>query len=121
MSVKLAPEYALEVAISAARDAGSILRERLPLIRTVDFKGTVDLVTDSDRASETLIAARIQEAFPDHRFLGEEGATGAGDDAEFGWIVDPLDGTTNYAHGYPHFAVSIALERKGDVILGVVY
>ncbi|MEA2514204.1 MAG: monophosphatase [Thermomicrobiales bacterium] len=119
------PTDAREVAISAARDAGTILRERLSRARTIDFKGTVDLVTDADRASEELIASRIHQAFPDHRLLGEEGARGAGIDGnevpEFGWVVDPLDGTTNYAHGYPHFAVSIALERRGLVVLGVVY
>jgi myo-inositol-1(or 4)-monophosphatase len=119
------PATARDVAISAARDAGAILRERLKRVRTIDFKGTVDLVTDADRASEELIAARIRQAFPDHRLLGEEGARGASQDGrevpEYGWVVDPLDGTTNYAHGYPHFAVSIALERRGTVLLGVVY
>jgi myo-inositol-1(or 4)-monophosphatase len=119
------PETARDVAIAAARDAGAILRERLTRARTIDFKGTVDLVTDADRASEELIASRIRQAFPHHRLLGEEGARGAGFDGheapEFGWVVDPLDGTTNYAHGYPHFAVSIALEQRGTVILGVVY
>jgi myo-inositol-1(or 4)-monophosphatase len=119
------PATAREVAITTARAAGAILRERLQHVRTIDFKGTVDLVTDADRASEALIATRINDAFPDHRLLGEEGARGApehnGHAPEFGWIVDPLDGTTNYAHGYPHFAVSIALEQRGTVILGVVY
>ncbi len=120
------------VAVAAARDAGGLLRERLDRPREVGFKGTVDLVTDADRASEALIAGRIQEAFPEHRLLGEEGARGAlaeddGSDGEgdatggFGWLVDPLDGTTNYAHGYPHFAVSIALEQAGTLLLGVVY
>jgi myo-inositol-1(or 4)-monophosphatase len=123
------PATAREVAISAARDAGAILRDRLKRARTIDFKGTVDLVTDADRASEELIASRIRQAFPDHRLLGEEGARGASHDGhgspstvpDYGWVVDPLDGTTNYAHGYPHFAVSIALERQGIVQLGVVY
>lgn len=119
------PAAARDVAISAARDAGAILRDRLKRARTIDFKGTVDLVTDADRASEELIAARIRQAFPTHRLLGEEGARGAGQDGhavpEYGWVVDPLDGTTNYAHGYPHFAVSIALEHRGLVLLGVVY
>lgn len=114
-----------EVAITTARAAGAILRERLHHARAVDFKGTVDLVTDADRASEALIAARITEAFPTHRLIAEEGARGAAetdqDASEYGWIVDPLDGTTNYTHGYPHFAVSIALEWCGSVVLGVVY
>jgi myo-inositol-1(or 4)-monophosphatase len=118
-------EAARDVAIATARDAGAILRQRLTRARTIDFKGTVDLVTDADRASEELIASRIRQAFPHHRLLGEEGARGASPDGheapEFGWVVDPLDGTTNYAHGYPHFAVSIALEQRGTVVLGVVY
>jgi myo-inositol-1(or 4)-monophosphatase len=119
------PETAPAVAVAAARSAGALLRERFAGARTVDFKGTVDLVTDADRASESLIASHIRDAFPDHRLLGEEGARGAaaggGAPPAFGWIVDPLDGTTNYAHGYSHFAVSIALERRGTIVLGVVY
>lgn len=125
MTMSQLPINAREIAITTARAAGAILRERLQHTRTIDFKGTVDLVTDADRASEALIVSRISEAFPSHRFLGEEGARGADESAtdrpEFGWIVDPLDGTTNYAHGYPHFAVSMALEQRGTVILGVVY
>src|SRR5688500_2156865 len=124
------PPGARELAIGAARDAGMLLRERLTRPRDVQFKGTVDLVTDADRASEALIAGRIREAFPEHRLIGEEGARGAegsddpqaaSDEAPYGWVVDPLDGTTNYSHGYPHFAVSIGLEREGTVVLGVVY
>ena len=116
-----------EVAIAAAREAGSILRERLGRARDIQFKGVVDLVTDADRAAEAAIAGAIRAAFPDHRILGEEGARGerAGsatlDDSPFGWIVDPLDGTTNYAHGFPHFAVSIGVERAGVVVIGVIY
>lgn len=122
------PDGALLVAVGAARDAGALLRERLAQPRDVRFKGAVDLVTDADQAAEALIAGRIRAAFPDHRLIGEEGARGAGaggtdqgDSARFGWLVDPLDGTTNYAHGYPHFAVSIGLERDGRMLLGVVY
>lgn len=114
------PDGAREIAVRAALEAGAILRGRLSQTREVAYKGVIDLVTDADRASETLIAERIQGAFPDHGFLGEEGTRGALD-AEFGWVVDPLDGTTNYAHSYPHFAVSIGLERRGQVVLGVVY
>ncbi|MCC6791832.1 MAG: inositol monophosphatase [Thermomicrobiales bacterium] len=117
------PEGAKALAIQTARDAGAILREMLGRV-TVEFKGTVDLVTDADRASETLIGSRIAGAFPDHRLVGEEGIardTGSGDDDVFTWIVDPLDGTTNFAHGYPHFAVSIALAFERTVLLGVVY
>ncbi|HEY8446281.1 MAG TPA: inositol monophosphatase family protein [Thermomicrobiales bacterium] len=118
------PAEAREVAIAAARDAGRLLRERLATARAINYKGEVDLVTDADQASEALIVSRIREAFPDHRVLGEEsGEVGenANDRDQYGWVIDPLDGTTNYAHGYPHFAVSIALERSGEVLLGVVY
>src|SRR5688500_4058623 len=119
-------ESFVDVAVAAAREAGALLRERFGRPHDVRFKGTVDLVTEADRASEALIAERIRTAFPDHRLLGEEGARGApervGDGAApYGWIVDPLDGTTNYAHGLPHFAVSIALEHAGTLLVGVVY
>jgi myo-inositol-1(or 4)-monophosphatase len=117
------PEGAREMAIRTARDAGAILRDMLGRV-AVEFKGTVDLVTDADRASETLIGSRISSAFPDHRLVGEEGIAfdpGSGDDAAYTWIVDPLDGTTNFAHGYPHFAVSIALALDRQAMLGVVY
>ena len=117
------PDGARELAIRTARDAGAILRDKLGHV-AVEFKGTVDLVTDADRASEALIGNRISSSFPDHRLVGEEGIArdpGIGDDAAFKWIVDPLDGTTNFAHGYPHFAVSIALAFDRRVILGVVY
>lgn len=117
------PEGARELAIQTARDAGAILREKLGRV-DVEFKGTVDLVTDADRASETLVASRISAAFPDHRLVGEEGIardTGSGAEAAYAWIVDPLDGTTNFAHSYPHFAVSIALAHEQTVVLGVIY
>ncbi len=119
------PDGAREVAVETALAAGTILRDRLSLDRTIDFKGAIDLVTDVDRASEELIAAAITGRFPNHRFVGEESSflTGdtPGDSDLYSWLVDPLDGTTNYAHRFPHFAVSIALEYAGRVILGVVY
>ncbi len=119
------PDGARELAVDTAKAAGAILRERLSLDRQIDFKGVIDLVTDSDRASEELIAEAITARFPDHRFVGEEstvlsGDTPAGNEL-YSWLVDPLDGTTNYAHRYPHFAVSIGLEHAGKVILGVVF
>lgn len=119
----MVPDGARTVAIDVAREAGGILRAGVGQVHQVQFKGTIDLVTEIDKASETLIAGRIREAFPEHRFIGEEGARGADEHAAapWGWVVDPLDGTTNYAHGYPHFAVSIALEHEGTAVLGVVY
>ncbi|MGN6484794.1 MAG: inositol monophosphatase family protein [Thermomicrobiales bacterium] len=109
-------------AIALAREAGGILRSYQERGFDIVHKGTVDLVTDADKASETLIASRIRERFPQHRLLGEEGSRGATDpDAPFGWVIDPLDGTTNFAHHYPQFAVSLGLELRGDPVLGVVY
>ncbi len=125
MTSGVVPEGARELAVETAKAAGSILRERLSLDRTIDYKGTIDLVTDADRASEELIASAITSRFPEHRFVGEESTFLSGDvpagTERYSWIVDPLDGTTNYAHRYPHFAVSIGLEHAGKIILGVVY
>jgi myo-inositol-1(or 4)-monophosphatase len=103
-----------------AREAGALLRERLDGPRAIDEKRPHDLVTDADRASEALIVARVREAFPNAAILGEEGGAygGRGDER---FIVDPLDGTTNYAHRYPLFCVSIAYERAGVVEAGVVF
>lgn len=119
------PPGARQLAIELAREAGALLRDRLDAPHDVERKGTIDLVTDADRASETLITAGIREAFPDHRLVGEEGARGAVETGQgpspYGWVIDPLDGTTNFAHRYPHFAVSIALEQAGEPVLGVVY
>src|SRR3954451_16425942 len=98
--------------VEVAREAGALLKDRLGAVN-VDFKGTVDLVTDADRAAEAHIAARISAEFPDHALFGEEGTRGPTGQIErtgYSWIFDPLDGTSNYAHSYPHFAVSIALE-----------
>ncbi len=117
----------LDVAVAAAREAGALLRDRFGRPHDVRFKGTVDLVTEADQGAEALIAERVRAAFPDHRLLGEEGARGSGEAggggaaSPYGWLVDPLDGTTNYAHGLPHFAVSIALEHAGALLVGVVY
>ena len=103
-----------------AREAGALLLERLHDRHTVQYKGEINLVTEADRLSEALIVERIRREFPGHDILTEESpetANGSG----FRWIIDPLDGTTNYAHGYPVFSVSIALEVKGVIRLGAVY
>lgn len=117
------PAGAYELAVDLARQAGAILRERVSTDREISFKGVVNLVTDADHASEELISTRLRAAFPDHRLIGEEGSenTAADGDAPYVWIFDPLDGTTNYAHGYPHFGVSIALYQEGVPLIGVVY
>ncbi|AJE04916.1 inositol monophosphatase family protein [Geobacter pickeringii] len=109
-----------ETAVRAARRAGELQRERLWCEHEIKFKGEIDLVTEVDRACEELIVGMIRDAFPDHDFLAEENrydTTGS----RYRWVIDPLDGTTNYAHGFPWFGVSIALEVDGEVRLGVVY
>jgi myo-inositol-1(or 4)-monophosphatase len=111
----------LSVALDAARAAGALLRDALGGTRRIQHKRSViDLVTEMDREVEAFIVERLRGAFPDHAVLAEE--SGASDGrSQYRWLIDPLDGTTNYAHGIPLFAVSIALEREGVVELGVAY
>ena len=109
------------VAIDAARAAGQLLRGELAGQRRIAFKGSpTNLVTEMDSRAEALITERLRDAFPDDAILAEESGARAGASARR-WIIDPLDGTTNYAHGIPIFAVSIALEIDGAVSLGVIY
>ena len=108
-----------------AREAGALLMHHFHQHLKIEYKGDADLVTAADRASEVLIRERIRQRWPTHDVLGEEqGLTDQG--SEYRWYVDPLDGTTNFAHGYPVFCVSIALEhqgveRKGKRVAGVIY
>jgi myo-inositol-1(or 4)-monophosphatase len=113
----------LAEAETIAREAGAILRDRYGQEHQVRFKGPVDLVTEADAASEALIAQRLRAAFPDHQLLAEEGARETGDHSSspYRWVVDPLDGTTNFAHSLPTFAVSIGLELDRAPLVGVVY
>src|SRR5262245_17743278 len=110
----------LNFAIRVARDAGALLRDRLGTDIGIAHKGSIDLVTEVDLASEKLIREAISTFYPRHEILAEEGGL-AESSSEYRWVVDPLDGTTNYAHGYPIFCVSIALECRGEVVLGVAY
>jgi myo-inositol-1(or 4)-monophosphatase len=119
----------LSTAESIAREAGALLREFYHRGVRTEYKGDVDLVTEADRASEALISARLRAAFPGHGIYGEEG-TRQGLDREFRWYVDPLDGTTNFAHGFPVFCVVLGCERRrpglapdedGEIIAGVIY
>ena len=106
-----------------AQDAGNVLMQRLGSAKVTN-KGDINLVTEADLASEQLIIERIRSHYPQHGILAEESGEAVmvgGQRSEWKWIVDPLDGTTNYAHGYPCFAVSIALEHKGVLEIGVVY
>jgi len=112
-------EY-LDVAKEIALKAGRLIKEMSKEIHSITLKGEIDLVTEVDVKSETLIVDALKSRFPDHGILAEEaGGTQAG--ADYLWIIDPLDGTTNYAHSFPVYAVSIALEYKGEVIVGVIY
>jgi myo-inositol-1(or 4)-monophosphatase len=116
-------------AAAIAREAGARLREFLAAGVETEYKGDVDLVTVADRTVEKLIRTRLSETFPDHGIYGEEG-TRERLDAEFRWYVDPLDGTTNFAHGFPQFCVSMGLEHRpagirpdedGVLAAGVIY
>lgn len=108
------------VAHAAAARAGALIRARYRERPAIAFKGEADLVTATDKESEALIVEAILTAFPDHGIVAEESAPRPGR-GEHRWYIDPLDGTTNFAHGYPHFAVSIALAAGDDLVLGLVH
>lgn len=110
----------LEVARLAALQAGELIRRRAGTAFRVDLKGRIDLVTEVDTACEERIRRTLLEAFPDHRILGEEGGQ-TGGSHPCRWLIDPLDGTTNFAQGYPFYAVSIGLEIAGEMVAGVVH
>ncbi len=112
----------LGFATTIAREAGRMLRERFAQRRPlrVAYKGVIDLVTEMDRAVERFVRSELRQRFPEHGLLGEEEG-GAWHEGRPRWLIDPLDGTTNYAHGYPFFAVSLALEVDGHIVVGVVY
>src|ERR1700674_1670198 len=110
----------LEVAIDTAREAGGILLAEFDRPVKISYKGEVDIVTQADRRSEQAIVTRLRTHFPKHAIGAEEGG-GAESDSPFRWHVDPLDGTTNFAHGYPCVPVSIGLEEAGELIVVVVY
>jgi len=110
----------LKVAKDAALKAGKMLRENFDEAREVSFKGEINLVTHFDSLSQSLIHKHISSRFPEHDFLAEEGLSRE-KGAEYRWLIDPLDGTTNFAHKFPVFCISIALERNREINLGVVY
>jgi myo-inositol-1(or 4)-monophosphatase len=103
-----------------AREAGALLMGYFHRRVKVEYKGDVDLVTEADRASEALITKRIRERWPGHNIMGEEG-TRSEQGSEYRWYVDPLDGTTNFAHGYPVFCVSLGLEHKDERVAAVIF
>ncbi len=110
----------LEMAIEAAQAAGEVLRYGFGRQHRIEYKGEADLVTEIDEEAERKIVEILQEAFPDNRILTEEGG-GTEGQSDARWIVDPLDGTTNYVHGVPFFCTSVALEKAGEVVVGVVH
>ena len=111
-------EY-LDFAIELAREAGGVLKHYMRREKHVELKGRANLVTVADKESEALVIRRIRERYPDHAILAEE--SGASSGSESKWIIDPLDGTTNFAHQYPFFCVSIGFEQAGQLVCGAVY
>ena len=109
----------LNIAIQAAKQAGASVRQGYGRAVHIAHKGAIDLVTETDKRSEALILGTLRETFPGHAINAEESGRAAGDDYE--WLVDPLDGTTNFAHKFPVFSISIALTFQRRLILGVVY
>ncbi len=104
----------------AVRHAGRILKQRYGKTQRISYKSAINLVTDMDHRAEAAVIAILQQECPDHGILTEESGGYEGTSA-YRWIIDPLDGTTNYAHGYPFFCVSLALEKQGRIIWGAVY
>ncbi len=105
--------------VNMAKEAGAILLRHFGHIKNLEFKGEIDLLTEADTESEAYIISSIKKNYPDHSILAEE--SGAKEsDSDFSWFVDPLDGTTNFAHGYPFFCTSICLAFKEEPVLGVI-
>ena len=113
-------ESFLESAIGIAHEAGSLLQYYFERHVRFELKGDFDLVTEADRASEKLVVERLKARYPEHGIVAEEGS-GHDSPSEFRWYVDPLDGTTNFAHGYPIYNVTLALEKAGELIAGVIF
>ena len=112
----------LEQAVAIAREVGALQRDRFHEPRTIETKSSaIDLVTDVDRASDQLILERVSDRFPQDGILTEETGNARDGTSGYRWIVDPLDGTTNYAHSFPHFSVSIGIERAGERCVGAIY
>src|SRR5215467_2031062 len=110
----------LSTAIDIAREAGALLAELFEHPQEISYKRKSDLVTEADRRSEALIVKRLRTSFPEHAVVGEEGG-GQKTESDYCWYVDPLDGTTNFAHGFPVFCVTLGLERRDQMIAGVCF
>src|SRR5215207_2137019 len=113
----------LNVMIKAAHKAGRMLKRDFGEVERlqVSLKGPASFVTAADHRAEEMLREELERARPGYSFLGEEGGVREGPDKTHRWIVDPLDGTMNFLHGIPHFAISIALEREGSIVAGLVY
>ena len=109
-----------KLAVEAALAAGRIQKERADNIGEIHYKGEINLVTEVDLLCEKEIIGRIKKEFPGHAILAEESGATAGD-ADHLWVIDPIDGTVNYAHGYPCYCVSIGYQCRGEVVVGVIY
>jgi len=109
-----------EFAVAIAREAGVFLRNRINATHKIDYKGEINIVTEADKISEEMITSKINTLFPDHDILAEE-FTYTNRGSDFRWIIDPMDGNTNYAHGYPVFCVSLALQNLDAMIVGIIY
>src|SRR6202165_3694246 len=110
----------LETAVEIAREAGALLANYFERRVNFELKGEFDLVTEADRASEKLVVERLRSHFPSHGIMAEEGG-GHQSASEFRWFVDPLDGTTNFAHSFPMFNVTLGLEHAGEMVAGVIF
>jgi len=110
----------MNLAVELAKEAGAVQLESLGKIHNIEQKGSIDIVTDVDKRCEDLIVERIKKEFSNHYILAEEGS-GQVRDSEWKWIIDPLDGTVNYAHSFPFFGPSIAIEKNGELVFAVVY
>ncbi len=110
----------LETSVDIAREAGALVAQYFARHIPYELKGEHDLVTAADRASERFVVERLRAHFPTHTIVAEEGG-GVDGSSEYRWYVDPLDGTTNFAHGLPHYNVTLGLERAGEMIAGVIY
>src|ERR1051326_2254621 len=110
----------LEAAVEIAREAGALLANYFERRVPFELKGEFDLVTEAARATENLVVEKLRSYFPSHNVVAEEGG-GHESTSEYRWYVDPLDGTTNFAHSFPMFNVTLGLERAGELVAGVVY
>lgn len=119
--MKLNLEEYLNEMVELGKKAGEITLRYFRKVHLLQHKGEVDLVTIADEESESFLREELLKRFPSHKILGEEEGISGSEDSEFLWYIDPLDGTTNFAHGHPVYAISLALSYKGEVVVGLVH